>query len=316
MNQTYRATGINLKGMPLNESDRLLTVLTREHGLVRMVAQGARKPKSQLGGRTDLFVVNQLLIRKGRSLDKLYQAETVKSYGKLSRNLGKLAAGQYLAELVLTQALSDQPQEELFLLLSEHLDRLENLPNQPGVATCNQVLACLAHGIFHLLAFAGVAPQFHLCCRTQSPIIPEIDDVSWKIGFSITAGGVITLNQVKQSQHQSLSRSISGQIIAVSESPESSNTSTSYDREIKINYRLNSAQIVLLQQLTHPVLSDNLQSGQALGVQRVNLETPPSLADWILIEQLLRQYAEYHLGRGIRSALLIDTYTQQSQMYN
>jgi DNA repair protein RecO (recombination protein O) len=44
MSQTYKATGINLKSVPLGEADRILTILTREFGLVRAVASGARKP--------------------------------------------------------------------------------------------------------------------------------------------------------------------------------------------------------------------------------------------------------------------------------
>jgi DNA repair protein RecO (recombination protein O) len=60
MSRTYQATGINLKGMALGEADRLLTILTAERGLVRAVAPGARKFKSKLRGRSELFVVNHL----------------------------------------------------------------------------------------------------------------------------------------------------------------------------------------------------------------------------------------------------------------
>jgi DNA repair protein RecO (recombination protein O) len=112
--RTYKATGINLKSAPIGESDRVLTVLTREFGLIRAVAPGVRKHRSTIGGRSELFVVNELLIAKGRSLDKITQADTVQSHPGLSRNLGKLAAAQYLAELAIASALSDEPQEELF----------------------------------------------------------------------------------------------------------------------------------------------------------------------------------------------------------
>jgi DNA repair protein RecO (recombination protein O) len=30
--------------------------------------------------------------------------------------------------------------------------------------------------------------------------------------------------------------------------------------------------------------------------------------NWLSVEQILRQYAQYHLGRPIRSATLIDSY--------
>jgi DNA repair protein RecO (recombination protein O) len=136
MSRTYKATGINLKSMPLGEADKLVTILTREFGLIRAVAPGARKQNSKLGGRSGLFVVNELLLAKGRSLDKITQAETLESYPGLSKDLSKLAASQYLAELVLCHALSEQPQEELYELLNEHLRRLEQLPKASSGQEC------------------------------------------------------------------------------------------------------------------------------------------------------------------------------------
>ena len=91
MSGTYKATGINLKGIPIGENDRLVTILTREYGLIRAIVPGARKPNSSLGGRSALFVVNNLLIVKGRSLDKITQAQTVITYKKSIGDLGKLA---------------------------------------------------------------------------------------------------------------------------------------------------------------------------------------------------------------------------------
>jgi DNA repair protein RecO (recombination protein O) len=124
MSGTYKATGINLKAVPIGENDRLVTILTREHGLIKAIAPGARKSNSTLSGRSAIFVVNSLLIAKGRSLDKITQAETVTTYSGLSGDLSKLAASQYLAELVLAQALSERPQEDLYQLLLLHLGRL------------------------------------------------------------------------------------------------------------------------------------------------------------------------------------------------
>jgi len=58
--------------------------LTQEYGLIRVVHQ-ARKQTRETGGRSGLFVVNELLIAKGRSLDKITQAETLESYSGLSQ---------------------------------------------------------------------------------------------------------------------------------------------------------------------------------------------------------------------------------------
>lgn len=174
----------------MGESDRLLTVLTREHGLIRVVAPGSRKHESSLRGRSGLFVVNQLLIARGRTLDKIIQAEGVESFTGLSQDLRKLTAGQYLAELALCQALSNQPQDELFTQLSDALRRIEQLP-------ASAALPCLVQATYQLLKLAGVAPQVHDCCITQQPIVPpdgaslEAGDGGWRAGFHAAAGGVV-----------------------------------------------------------------------------------------------------------------------------
>lgn len=189
--RSYTATGINLKAMAMGETDRLVTVLTKEKGLLRAIAPGARKHKSRLGGRSGLFVVNECLFTKGKSLDKLVQAETVRSFPGLSKNLAKLTASQYLAEIALSQALTDQPQEELYYLLIEHLTRLEKA-SQPNI------LPCLAQATFHLLALAGVAPEVFRCCLTRSPLEVELGNPDWKVGFSVSSGGAIALDEIQR----------------------------------------------------------------------------------------------------------------------
>ena len=189
--RTYKATGINLKGMPMGESDRLVTVLTKEHGLVRAIAPGARKHKSRLGGRSGLFVVNDALFTRGKSIDKLIQAETLKSFPGLSKDLAKLTASQYLAEIVLAQALTEQPQEELYYLFIEHLSRLE-------AASRSSVLPCLAQATFHFLALAGVAPEVFRCCLSRVPLTVELGNPEWKVGFSVSSGGAVATEEIER----------------------------------------------------------------------------------------------------------------------
>ena len=189
--RNYKATGINLKAMPMNESDRLVTVLTKEYGLIRAIAPGSRKHKSRLGGRSGLFVVNDLLLIKGKSIDKMVQAETQQSFPRLSTDLARLTASQYLAEIALSQALSDQPQEELYYLLLEHLKRLE-------AASKPNILPCLAQAIFHLLALAGVAPEVFNCAISRAPLDIEVGNPDWKVGFSVASGGVITPAEIEK----------------------------------------------------------------------------------------------------------------------
>jgi DNA repair protein RecO (recombination protein O) len=234
MGQTYRATGINLKSMAMGESDRLLTILTKEHGLIRAVAAGARKHRSGMAGRSNLFVINDLQIAAGRNIDRITQAETIYAFSGLGQNLGKLTAAQYLAELVLVQALSAQPQEQLFGLLTQQLKNLEGSEHNP--------LAYLNHGIYHLLAIAGFAPQLHACCLTREPLTPNLSSSQWQVGFSISGGGVVKLTESLEFNHSAT----------------------------KINYHLNGRELKALQNLTaeEPPINP-LHSSLWLAIERI-----------------------------------------------
>ncbi|MEB3181832.1 MAG: DNA repair protein RecO [Nostocaceae cyanobacterium] len=292
MSRTYKATGINLKSMVLGEADRLVTILTREQGLIQAVAPGARKHNSTLGGRSGMFVVNEMLIAKGRSLDKITQAQTVKSYSGLSQDLGKLAASQYLAEITLTFALSQQPQAELYELLNEHLSRLEQLPSHSPTS----VLAHLAHGVFHLLALAGVVPQVQICCHSKRPLTPNFTEPNWRVGFSIPDGGTVSLTAGEGLQQQDSDRPLPitrPPSPTVKESLSSTYKIIKRDDKPQVSWRLNATELALFQQLCQP----NLENFDA------TLDT-----HWLTVEQILRSYTQYHFGYQIRSAALIDSY--------
>jgi DNA repair protein RecO (recombination protein O) len=191
--KTYQVTGINLKATPFGEADRLVTILTPEHGLLRVVAPGARKPRSSLGGRSGIFVVNQLFLARGKSMDRITQAETLHTYRTLALDLSKLAISQYWAEIVLAQAMTDHPQSDLYEVLNVHLRRLDAL-------TDGDALGHLCQGIFHLLALGGIAPQVHNCWATSEPIEPILGDPHWQVGFNIDRGGTVKISPVKIGQ--------------------------------------------------------------------------------------------------------------------
>ena len=279
INQKYKATGIVLKGSSLKENDRLVTVLTPKYGLIRAVAPGAKKYKSQLRGRTELFVINEFLIIKGRSLDKIIQADTVYTYPGLSRDLGKLATAQYLGELAIALAVDEQPQAELYELLNEHLRRIE------GAKLGESIYPCLVQGIFHLIAIAGLTPQIFACCFTQQTVTPDLTSTTWRVGFSFEGGGIVDL--IAAQQHQ--------------QNPDLDAVENYNVRLPKINHRLNAMEMALLQQLIDPDLpSEELFTPGTKN--NFNLEVA-----WMRLEKVLREYIQYHIGKTIRSANLVES---------
>ncbi|MGB5635193.1 MAG: DNA repair protein RecO [Waterburya sp.] len=280
MNQKYKATGIVLKGSSIKENDRLVTVLTPEYGLIRAIAPGAKKHKSRLRGRTELFVINQLLLIRGRSLDKIIQAETLYTYPGLSRDIGKLATAQYLAELSLALAVDEQPQLELYELFNEHLRRIE------AFTIGESVYPYLAQAVFHLTAIAGLAPQVFDCCVTQKVIPPNLASETWRVGFSFEAGGIIDLKALQPAPQN--------------KQPELDEEENYNIRLPRIYQRINGMELAILQQLgNHNLPSPKLFTAQ----ERSNFDLEVA---WIRIEKVLREYIQYHIGKTIRSANLVD----------
>ena len=300
MSKTYKATGINLKAQALGESDKIVTILTPEFGLIRAVATGARKQNSSLGGKMGIFVVNQLLISQGKNLSRITQAETIKTYPGLSQDLGKLAASQYLAEIVLCQGISEQPQTELYELFNEHLQRLQDIPK----TEIKSVVAYLAQGVFQLLTLAGLTPQLESCCLTQRPLTPDWTNPHWQVGFSIPAGCIICLDAWKtlrkEIQQRKWENGEMGQTTNIScLSPSSSLSNPSYEtvfhqQELPIiSRRLNGKELIILQYLAET---------EIMKIDAVYYSS------WLSVERILRQYLQYHLEQPILSALLIDSY--------
>ncbi len=208
--RTYRVTGINLKALPLGESDRVVTILTREQGLLRAVAKGSRKPSSKWGGRLEPFVVNDLLLARGRwsaqtdpsqRLQRIVQAETLQSFPRLGRSLAHLTAAQYLAEVALLLALPDQAQEELFVLLVEHLQRIEQAP------AAEAVLPLLVHGLYHLLAVGGVAPSVQACYSCGRELVGEV--------FFCPQGGGLLCDPCRMAQRPNPLAAVSSSVLQV-----------------------------------------------------------------------------------------------------
>lgn len=281
MSQTYNATGINLKSAPLGEADRIVTILTREFGLVRAVASGARKPKSKLGGRGELFVVNHLMLSRGRSLDRIAQAETIESYPALSRNLAKLTVAQYWAEMILNQTSSHDATGEVFDWLCQRLADLA--ASEAGLSP----LVHLLYGMAQLLDLGGILPQVNRCSLSGQTVDPDAIG-NGRVVFSATLGGVVLPTD-------GVVPNPSGG--HVQEQP------STYGHSAKRALTLSASELMLLQQLFR--VRAALPQAHTPPPELITLAD--SAQEWLKVEQALRNYVQYHTDRPIRSAALLES---------
>ena len=95
----YRDEAVVLRTHKLGEADRIVTLLTRQHGKVRAVAKGVRRTGSKFGARLEPFMVADLQLYEGRSLDVVTQAESLGSYGaEISQDYAAYTAANAMVE--------------------------------------------------------------------------------------------------------------------------------------------------------------------------------------------------------------------------
>jgi DNA repair protein RecO (recombination protein O) len=179
--------GLALSCRPLGEHDRLLTLLSDSHGLIRLAVPGARRPRSSLAAAVPLAHL-QLQVGGNRGLRRVRQLRLLHSYGGLGQQLETLAAAQALAELCLALVADDVPAPGMLGDLLMQLGRLEELVRQPQGAV--EALAVAVQGSVHLLALGGYALPLGRCARSGAPLQPPVGDWQWRSSF-LPADGLL-----------------------------------------------------------------------------------------------------------------------------
>jgi DNA repair protein RecO (recombination protein O) len=121
---------IVLRSYNLAEADKIVVCLTRNTGLVRAVANGARRLKSRFGAGLEPFTFVQMSYheKEGRELVTLRQLEITRSLFGLAQSAETVAALSYMSELVLEFAPPHEPNERLFRMVSATLKALWESP--------------------------------------------------------------------------------------------------------------------------------------------------------------------------------------------
>lgn len=88
----YKIEAVVLRRRNLGEADRLVTVLSRDRGKLVLVARGARRPRSRLGGRLEPPTRFRALVAEGRTLDVVSQVEVLDAHAALRNDLERMGS--------------------------------------------------------------------------------------------------------------------------------------------------------------------------------------------------------------------------------
>lgn len=196
---TFQTQGLIIREQHTGESDRIITVLTRDMGIIRAFANKSRRLVNKNASATQLLSYSNFGIYRSRDAYIVDNAESLTVFFSLREDIVSFSLSQYICELILLLA----PQEEAapdFLrlaLLSLHMISNKKRPHTLVKAAFEM----------RLLSMAGYMPDLVCCAKCKQYQLPktyflyrggillcgDCHDKSTQSGLSISKGVLTAL---------------------------------------------------------------------------------------------------------------------------
>jgi DNA repair protein RecO (recombination protein O) len=131
-----RTDGVVLRAFDYAETSRIATVLTRRHGVLGLLAKGARRPTSRFGSTLQAGAHLELVyyFKEGRGLQTLTQSTHATRFPAIATDLGRLTPSHRLLEVVRALIPEADPQPAVLALLVHTLEWIEGVDDSARAA--------------------------------------------------------------------------------------------------------------------------------------------------------------------------------------
>ncbi len=151
---SYNCEAINLRIIKFSESDKLISLFTKQKGKVSAIAKSAFKPSSKYGGRLEALNYNHYFLAEGKNIDIISQVETIENFYKIKDKEGSLLAGLYMAKILYHFLEEKIPNEDLFNLFLNCLRMLKNGKDPSSVTRVFNILFAKYEGFLPIEKFS------------------------------------------------------------------------------------------------------------------------------------------------------------------
>ena len=153
--EKFTVDGIVIRTSVTGESDRIVWVLTRNRGIIRAFAKGARGTKSRLHGGTSLFAYGDFSFTEKNGVCNVNEVQVKEIFFDLRKSMEIFTLAQYFCE-VISKSLPENTSEEIYLRL---------LLNSLHFLTKEEKHELLIKSVFELrlVSQAGFMPSLVAC---------------------------------------------------------------------------------------------------------------------------------------------------------
>jgi len=166
--------------MRMSNSSKLVTLITEKHGLVKVVARGARRPTSKFGAALEPVTLIDCIYyyKDNRELQTISSTDLIDDYAGLKDDLIRLTTASAILEMTQRFTPEGDTAAGTFGLLTASLKSLEK-------ARQHDVEKHLWRFVLRLLTTAGYRPVLDKCIRCGNDIRGS------HVFFSYADGGVV-----------------------------------------------------------------------------------------------------------------------------
>ena len=151
----FTTDGLVIRERNAGENDRLVTLLTRDRGVINAFAAGAKNIKSRKGAATGLLAYSSFSVIKRRDTYKIYEAAVQKIFFSAGEDILLLSLAQYFCELCSVIVPAETDSEEFLRLILNSLHFLLLEKRSPALIKAITEL--------RLAALSGYAPDLVAC---------------------------------------------------------------------------------------------------------------------------------------------------------
>ena len=157
---TTSTKGLVIREQTIGESDRLVTLLTADYGLVRAFVRGAKQLKNRLAASTSLFAYSEFSLYRGRDAFVVDNASPIEVFFDLRFDIAKLSLAQYFAQLAYELGEEEQSSSEMLSIMLNSLHLLCNSSKDIRIVKSAVEL--------RMLCLGGYMPNILACAKCSA----------------------------------------------------------------------------------------------------------------------------------------------------
>lgn len=168
--------GIIIKQSDFGEANRVLTIFTKEKGIIKASIYGAKSIKNKKSGLSQVLTYGDFMLNDtGKDLMTVQSIEPIECFFAVHEDIEKLSLCIYFTDVIYSLININSPDENMLKLLLNCIYALAYKEND--LETVRAVFELRA------ISYAGFMPNLYTCTKCQGS-----DNI---IAFSVKGGGIV-----------------------------------------------------------------------------------------------------------------------------